>query len=102
MESFNYQLCVAVVVCEYDGLTNTLTILHLQTLLHQVLQNCIYGLDVEYITENLRVSNITSRRVVVNSLLNTLQGTLILPYLLHLLLLLIRQVVVFDTLLQNH
>ncbi len=53
VESLHYQLGVTMIAGKYDSLADSLAILHLQTVFHQVLQHGIDGVAVEYIAEYL-------------------------------------------------
>ena len=103
---------MAVVICKNYALAYSLATLHLQTVLHQVLNYGINGINIVDVTEYLIVvdvsyilcfaifSTILSRlhRVIIKSL----ASLLILPDFLHLLLLVLVQTAILDTLLQYH
>ena len=82
IEPFHNLLCVCVPVCEDDGLANPFTTLYLQTILHQVLQNLVYGIYVMDIGENLISGNIPM--VIIT--LQCLSCLFIFPDAFHLLL----------------
>ena len=102
METLHYQFGVTMVVGKYDTLAYALTILHLETILHQVLKHSIYRRLVEDVAKYLVVGDVTHRCVAVNRILQSLQSILILPYSLHLLLLLIGETAVLDALFEYH
>ena len=85
-------------VCKYDCLANPLAALHLQSVLHQVLQHLVYGVEVVDICKHLVVGNIPM--VVIT--IQRLACLLILPYSLHLALLFLGEVAVLDTLFEYH
>ena len=85
------------VVGKDDALAYALSALHLQTVLHQVLQHAVDSVDVEDIVENLLALNVP----VLGVSFNSPYRLLILPHLLELFFLLCTQVVILDTLFQD-
>ena len=88
---------MAVVVGKDDGLADTLSALHLQTVLHQVLQHTVDGVEIEDVIENLFALNIS----VLGISFNSLDSLFILPHLFELFLFFRGEVIVLDALFQD-
>ena len=88
---------MAVVVGKDDGLADALSALHLQTVLHQVLQHTVDGVEIEDVIEYLLGLDVSGLGVSFNRLDSLFIG----PHFFELFLFLGAQVVILDALFQD-